>query len=83
VNPHSKGVKHLAPGSSRLKLDGFALVADMAFIQQSLLTNHAALFEIALVEINASLAKLCSDYSSMVAYSHGEANPLSPVQECT
>lgn len=53
---------------SRLKLDGFALVADMAFIQQSAARIMRALFEIALRHNWAALARLCLDMSNMVAY---------------
>ena len=53
---------------SRLKLDGFALVADMAFIQQSAARIMRALFEIALKRNWASLARLCLDFSNMVSY---------------
>jgi pre-mRNA-splicing helicase BRR2 len=53
---------------SRLKLDGFALVADMAFIQQSAARIMRALFEIALKRNWASLARLCLDISNMVSY---------------
>lgn len=53
---------------SRLKLDGFALVADMAFIQQSAARIMRALFEIALRRNWAALAKLCLDMSNMVTY---------------
>lgn len=53
---------------SRLKLDGFALVADMAFIQQSAARIMRALFEIALRRNWASLARLCLDMSQMVSY---------------
>ena len=53
---------------SRLKLDGFALVADMAFIQQSAARIMRALFEIALKRNWASLARLCLDLSNMVSY---------------
>lgn len=53
---------------SRLKLDGFALVADMAFIQQSAARIMRALFEIALRRNWSSLAKLCLDMSNMVTY---------------
>lgn len=52
---------------SRLKLDGFALVADMAFIQQSAARIMRALFEIALRRNWASLARLCLDMSNMVS----------------
>lgn len=53
---------------SRLKLDGFALVADMAFIQQSGARIMRALFEIALRRKWASLARLCLNFANMVAY---------------
>eukprot|EP00977_Amphora_coffeiformis_P011173 scaffold2671_cov167-Amphora_coffeaeformis.AAC.11 len=53
---------------SRLKLDGFALVADMAFIRQSAARIMRALFEIALRRRWSSLAKLCLDFSNMVSY---------------
>jgi pre-mRNA-splicing helicase BRR2 len=53
---------------SRLKLDGFALVADMAFIRQSAARIMRALFEIALRRRWSSLAKLCLDMSNMVSY---------------
>jgi len=52
---------------SRLRLDGFALVADMAFIQQSAARIMRCLFEIALRRNWASLAKLTLDWSNMVA----------------
>ena len=53
---------------SRMKLEGFALAADMAFVQQSGARIMRALFEIALRRKWASLAKLCLDMSNMVAY---------------
>jgi pre-mRNA-splicing helicase BRR2 len=53
---------------SRLKLDGFALVADMAFVHQSAARIMRALFEIALRHNWASLSRLCLDLSNMVAY---------------
>lgn len=53
---------------SRLKLDGFALVADMAFIRQSAGRIMRALFEIALRRRWSSLAKLCLDMANMVSY---------------
>jgi pre-mRNA-splicing helicase BRR2 len=53
---------------SRLKLDGFALVADMAYVQQSAARIMRALFEIALRHNWASLSRLCLDLSNMVAY---------------
>ena len=52
---------------SRLKLDGFALVADMAFIQQSAARIMRALFEIALRRRWAGLTKLTMDFANMVA----------------
>jgi pre-mRNA-splicing helicase BRR2 len=53
---------------SRLKLDGFALVSDMAFIQQSAARIMRALFEISLRRGWASLSKLTLAFSNMVAY---------------
>jgi pre-mRNA-splicing helicase BRR2 len=53
---------------SRLRLEGFALVADMAFIRQSAARIMRALFEIALRRKWASLAKLCLNLSNMVTY---------------
>ena len=53
---------------SRLKLDGFALVADMAFIQQSAARIMRCLFEIALRRKWASLAKLTLAMSNMVSH---------------
>lgn len=53
---------------SRLKLDGFALVADMAFVQQSAARIMRALFEIALRRNWAGLAKLCLDLSNMASF---------------
>ena len=53
---------------SRLKLDGFALVADMAFIQQSAARIMRCLFEIALRRNWSSLAKLTLAMSNMVAH---------------
>jgi len=53
---------------SRLKLDGFALVSDMAFIQQSAARIMRALFEIALRRNWAGLAKLTLAFSNMVAH---------------
>lgn len=52
---------------SRLKLDGFALVADMAFIQQSAARIMRCLFEIALRRNWSALAKLTLAMSNMVA----------------
>jgi pre-mRNA-splicing helicase BRR2 len=53
---------------SRLKLDGFALVSDMAFIQQSAARIMRALFEIALRRNWSGLAKLTLNFANMVAY---------------
>lgn len=53
---------------SRLKLDGFALVADMAFIQQSAARIMRCLFEIALRRNWASLARLTLAFSNMVSH---------------
>jgi len=53
---------------SRLRLDGFALMADMAFIQQSGARIMRALFDIALKRKWASLARLCLNFANMVAY---------------
>lgn len=53
---------------SRLPMDGYALMADMAFIQQSAARIMRALFEIALRRNWAGLARLCLDMSNMVAY---------------
>jgi pre-mRNA-splicing helicase BRR2 len=53
---------------SRLRLDGFALMADMAFVQQSGARIMRALFEIALRRKWASLARLCLNFANMVAY---------------
>ena len=52
---------------SRLKLDGFALVSDMAFIQQSAARIMRALFEISLRRGWSSLSKLTLAFSNMVA----------------
>ena len=53
---------------SRLKLDGFALVSDMAFIQQSAARLMRALFEIALRRNWAGLAKLTLRFANIVAH---------------
>jgi pre-mRNA-splicing helicase BRR2 len=53
---------------SRLKLDGFALVADMAFIQQSAARIMRCLFEIALRRNWSSLAKMTLAFSNMVSH---------------
>ncbi|KAL3923274.1 MAG: hypothetical protein SGILL_001748 [Bacillariaceae sp.] len=53
---------------SRLKLDGFALVADMAFIQQSAARIMRCLFEIALRRNWSSLSKLTLAFSNMVSH---------------
>ena len=52
---------------SRLKLEGFALMADMAFIQQSAARIMRALFEIALKRRWAQLTKLTLDFANMIA----------------
>ena len=51
---------------SRLKLDGFVLAADMAFIQQSAARIMRALFEISLKRGWAQLTKLTLAFSNMV-----------------
>lgn len=51
---------------SRLKLDGFALVSDMAFIQQSAARIMRAIFEIALRRNWSSLGKLTLSFSKMI-----------------
>jgi pre-mRNA-splicing helicase BRR2 len=53
---------------SRLKLDGFALVSDMAFIQQSSARIMRAIFEISLRRGWSGLAKLTLAFANMVAY---------------
>jgi pre-mRNA-splicing helicase BRR2 len=53
---------------SRLKLDGFALVADMAFIQQSAARIMRCLFEIAIRRNWSALAKLTLAFSNMVSH---------------
>ena len=53
---------------SRLKLEGFALVSDMAFIQQSAARIMRALFEIALRRNWAGLTKLTLAFSNMVSH---------------
>ena len=53
---------------SRLKLDGLALVADMAFIQQSAARIMRCLFEIALRRKWASLVRLTLSFSNMVSH---------------
>ena len=53
---------------SRLRLDGFALVSDMAFVQQSAARIMRAIFEIALRRGWSGLAKLTLDFANMVAY---------------
>ena len=53
---------------ARLKLDGFALVADMAFIQQSAARIMRCLFEISLRRNWSSLAKLTLAMSKMVSH---------------
>ena len=53
---------------SRLRLDGLALMADMAFVQQSGARIMRALFEIALKRKWAALARLCLNFANMVTY---------------
>eukprot|EP00934_Nitzschia_sp_Nitz4_P003078 Nitzschia sp. Nitz4//scaffold4_size323378//60170//66898//NITZ4_000629-RA/size323378-snap-gene-0.405-mRNA-1//1//CDS//3329553306//3068//frame0 len=53
---------------SRLRLDGFALVADMAFIQQSAARIMRCLFEIALRRNWSALAKQLLALSNMVSH---------------
>jgi pre-mRNA-splicing helicase BRR2 len=53
---------------SRLKLDGFALQADMAFVQQSAARIMRALFEIATKRNWSSLARLTLDFANMIAH---------------
>lgn len=53
---------------SRLKLEGFALVSDMAFIQQSAARIMRALFEISLRRNWSCLTKLTLDFANMIAY---------------
>lgn len=53
---------------SRLQLDGFALVSDMAFIQQSAARIMRTLFEIALRRNWAGLTKLTLAFSKMVSH---------------
>ena len=53
---------------SRLKLDGFALISDMAFIQQSAARIMRALFEIAMRRNWSSLTKLTLNFANMVAH---------------
>ena len=53
---------------SRLKLDGFALVSDMAFIQQSAARIMRALFEISLRRNWSGLTKLTINFANMVAH---------------
>lgn len=64
---------------SRLKLDGFALVADMAFIQQSAARIMRALFEMALRRKWSGLSKLTLSFSNMVA--HRIWNSQSPLRQ--
>lgn len=52
---------------SRLKLEGFALIADMAFIQQSAARIMRALFEMALRRKWSGLSKLALSFANMVA----------------
>lgn len=51
---------------SRLNLDGFSLVADMSFVQQSAARIMRALFEIALRRRWSGLAKLSLAFANMV-----------------
>jgi len=53
---------------SRLKLEGFALMSDMAFVQQSAARIMRALFEIALRRNWAGLTKLTLAFSNMVSH---------------
>jgi pre-mRNA-splicing helicase BRR2 len=53
---------------SRLRLDGFALVADMAFIQQSAARIMRCLFEIALRRNWSALAKLTLAFANMITH---------------
>jgi len=53
---------------SRLRLDGFALMADMAFVQQSGARIMRALFEIASKRKWAALARLSLNFANMVTY---------------
>ena len=53
---------------SRLKLEGFALVSDMAFIQQSAARIMRALFEIALRRNWSALAKLTLSFANMITH---------------
>jgi pre-mRNA-splicing helicase BRR2 len=53
---------------SRLKLDGFALISDMAFIQQSAARIMRALFEIALRRNWSGLTKLTLSFANMVSH---------------
>ena len=52
---------------SRLSLEGFALAADMAFVQQSAARIMRCLFEIAMKRGWAELAALTLDYSKMIS----------------
>jgi len=53
---------------SRLKLEGFALVSDMAFIQQSAARIMRALFEISLRHGWSNLTKLTLAFANMVSH---------------
>lgn len=53
---------------SRLKLEGFALVSDMCFIQQSGARLLRAIFEIALRRNWASLSKLALNFANMISH---------------
>ena len=65
--PTAKVIILLQAYISRLKLDGFALMADMAFVQQSAARIMRALFEIALRRKWSQLTKLTLNFSNMVA----------------
>ena len=67
---------------SRLKLDGFALVSDMAFIQQSAARFLRAFFEIALRRNWAGLAKLTRSFAEDGGASSLEKpDPFTSVQQ--
>mmetsp|Transcript_17823 Transcript_17823/g.25189 ORF Transcript_17823/g.25189 Transcript_17823/m.25189 type:complete len:2374 (+) Transcript_17823:76-7197(+) len=52
----------------RLKLDGFALASDMAFIRQSAARIMRALFEVALRKSWSHLARLLLEFANMVSH---------------
>eukprot|EP00592_Proboscia_alata_P006048 CAMPEP_0194352806 /NCGR_PEP_ID=MMETSP0174-20130528/1245_1 /TAXON_ID=216777 /ORGANISM="Proboscia alata, Strain PI-D3" /LENGTH=2344 /DNA_ID=CAMNT_0039121105 /DNA_START=159 /DNA_END=7193 /DNA_ORIENTATION=- len=52
---------------SKLNLEGFALVSDMAFVQQSAARIMRALFEIALKRKWSEITKLTLDFANMIA----------------